>query len=303
MGRIILAGGSGFIGQLLTHHFTSQGNEVIVLTRTPGKGQSAAKHVYWDAKNLGEWVQYLEQADVLINLTGKSVNCRYHARNKREIIASRVNATLVLGQALRQLKSPPKLWINAASATIYRHALDRPQDELTGEQGAGFSVEVCQQWENTFFSQQLPGIRKVALRIAIVLAKEGGVMPYYLNLARFGLGGRQGNGLQCFSWIHAQDLVGSIDFLIQHEELEGVFNLSSPKPVPNHHFMRAVRDGLKVPFGLRATKWMLELGALVLGTETELLLKSRWVVPTRLQKAGYRFQVGSVEEAVRLCVS
>ncbi|AKQ46797.1 NAD-dependent epimerase [Rufibacter radiotolerans] len=302
MARIILAGGSGFTGQLLTRHFLARGDEVVILTRTPDKGPTAAQHVYWDATTLGPWAQHLENADVLLNLTGKSVNCRYHEKNKRAILSSRVNATQVLGQALRLLKHPPKVWLNAASATIYRHAQDRPQDERTGEVGKGFSVEVCQAWESTFFGQETPGTRKVALRMAIVLDKDGGVMPYFLNLARFGLGGRQGNGLQCFSWIHAQDLVESIDFLIAHQELEGVFNLASPRPVPNHHFMCAVRQALKAPFGLPATKWMLEIGALVLGTETELLLKSRWVVPTRLLEAGYRFKVNTIEEAVKLCV-
>ncbi|WP_210490128.1 TIGR01777 family oxidoreductase [Rufibacter aurantiacus] len=302
MAKIILAGGSGFLGQLLTQHFTARGDKVIVLTRKPAQAQQGARQVYWDATTLGEWVQHLEDAEVLINLTGKSVNCRYHEKNKREIISSRVNATLVLGEALRKVENPPQLWINAASATIYRHALDRPQDELTGDLGQGFSVEVCQAWESAFFAQKTQNTRKIALRIAIVLDKAGGVMPYYLNLARFGLGGRQGNGLQCFSWIHAKDVIGSIEFLMRNQELEGVFNLSSPHPVPNHHFMKTVRQTLRAPIGLRATKWMLEIGALVLGTETELLLKSRWVLPTRLLQAGYVFKVPTIEKAVPLCV-
>jgi uncharacterized protein len=302
MAKVILAGGSGFIGQLLARHFLAKGDEVIIPSRTPAPPSGQAQQVYWDATTLGPWTQHLENADVLINLTGKSVNCRYHEKNKRVILSSRVKATQVLGQALGRLKQPPKVWLNAASATIYRHAQDRPQDELTGEIGKGFSVEVCQAWESAFFAQHTPGTRKVALRMAIVLDKDGGVMPYFLNLARFGLGGRQGNGLQCFSWIHAQDLVASIDFLIAQQGLEGVFTLSAPRPVPNHHFMRAVRKALKVPFGLPATRWMLEIGARVLGTETELLLKSRWVMPTRLLEAGYRFKVNTIEEAVKLCV-
>ncbi|MGV3540253.1 MAG: TIGR01777 family oxidoreductase [Rufibacter sp.] len=303
MAKIILAGGSGFLGQLLAQHFLAKGDEVVILTRKPTSLQPPARQVKWDAQTLGDWVQHLENADVLINLTGKSVNCRYTEKNKKEIINSRVNATHVLGEAVRQLQHPPKLWMNAASATIYRHALDGPQDELTGEIGTGFSVDVCCKWENAFYAQHTPGTRKIALRLAIVLAKDGGVMPYYLNLARLGLGGRQGNGLQCFSWIHAQDAIGSIEFLMQHEELEGDFNLASPRPVPNHRFMQTVRNALKRTFGLRARKWMLEIGALLLGTETELLLKSRWVVPTRLLQAGYQFQVPSIEEAMRLCTT
>lgn len=299
MAKIILAGGSGFLGQVLTKYFCALGDDVIVLTRTP-TAETQAKQVRWDAQTIGPWAQELEGADVLVNLTGKSVNCRYNQKNKAAIISSRVLATQVLGQAMQSLQKPPKVWFNAASATIYRHALDCPQDELTGEEGQGFSVEVCQQWEKTFFAQNTPGTRKLALRIAIVLDRDGGVMPYFLNLAKFGLGGTQGNGLQCFSWLHAQDFTNAIDFLVQHQELEGVFNLSSPRPVPNHHFMRAVRNALKVPFGLNATEWMLKIGAFVLGTETELLLKSRWVMPTRLLQAGYQFKVNTIEEAVQL---
>ncbi|MFB9861697.1 TIGR01777 family oxidoreductase [Rufibacter immobilis] len=302
MAKIVLAGGSGFIGQLLSHHFLAKGDEVVILTRKPAAWQTPARQIYWDATGPGPWVQHLERTDVLINLTGKSVNCRYTQKNKQEIISSRVNATQALGDAVRELQRPPRLWINASSATIYRHAQDGPQDELTGEIGTGFSVEVCGKWENAFYAQHTPGTRKIALRLAIVLANEGGVVPYYLNLARLGLGGRQGNGLQCFSWIHARDVIGSIEFLMQHEELEGDFNLSSPRPVPNHHFMQTLRQALGISFGLRARKWMLEIGAWLLRTETELLLKSRWVVPTRLLQAGYQFQVQTIEEAVRLCL-
>ncbi|GGK76219.1 TIGR01777 family oxidoreductase [Rufibacter glacialis] len=303
MAKIILAGGNGFIGRFLTEHFTSKGHEVIVLTRKPSAQPTAARQVYWDAATpTGDWVQHLDHADLLINLTGKSVNCRYTEKNKREIISSRVQATYALGEAIRFVQNPPRLWMNAASATIYRHAQDGPQDELTGEVGTGFSVDVCCQWENAFYAQHTPTTRKIALRLAIVLAKEGGVMPYYLNLARLGLGGRQGNGLQCFSWVHAQDVIQSIEFLMRHEELEGDFNIASPKPIPNHYFMTTIRQALGVPLGLRARKWMLEIGAFLLGTETELLLKSRWVAPARLLQAGYTFQVRTIEEAVALCL-
>ncbi|QHL86577.1 TIGR01777 family protein [Nibribacter ruber] len=303
MAKIVLAGGSGFIGQLLTQHFTAIGDQVVILTRKPGASTNQVQHVYWDGATAGPWVQHLEQATVLINLTGKSVNCRYTAKNKQEIISSRVNATHALGDALRQLQNPPRLWMNASSATIYRHAQDGPQDELTGEIGTGFSVDVCTAWENAFYTQNTPGTRKIALRLAIVLDKDGGVMPYYLNLARLGLGGWQGNGLQCFSWIHSRDVISSIDFLIAHEDLEGDFNLSSPQPIPNHRFMYSIRQALKISFGLKASKWMLEIGAFFLRTETELLLKSRWVVPARLQQAGYTFNVSTIDEAIQLCTS
>lgn len=302
MAKVILAGGSGFIGQILSKHFRAKGDEVIILTRHPHPTNNGVLQVAWDAQNLGNWISYLEKSDILINLTGKSVNCRYTAQNKKEIFASRLNATRVLGQALQLLAQPPKIWINAASATIYRHAEDGPQDEFTGELGTGFSVEVCQQWEETFFSQETPGIRKIGLRLAIVLGKNGGVIPYFRNLATFGLGGKQGNGQQYFSWVHEQDLTGIIDFLIDDPELEGIFNVSAPNPVPNYAFMRALRQVTKVNYGLHTPEWLLALGARFIGTETELILKSRWVVPTRLLHAGYSFTVPNIREALSACI-
>ena len=205
-----------------------------------------------------------------------------------------------MGEALEMLQSPPKVWINAASATIYRHAEDHPQDEYTGELGNGFSVDVCKQWEDAFFQHNILGVRKLGLRIAIALGNNGGVIPYYLNLAKFGIGGKQGNGKQYFSWIHEHDLTGIIDFLIADNRLKGVFNVSAPNPIQNSELMRVVRNVVHMPFGLPATTWMLKIGAIVLGTETELLLKSRWVIPTRLQEAGYKFKVPYIGEAIKL---
>jgi uncharacterized protein len=300
MAKIILAGGSGFIGQILAGHFIGKGDEVVVLTRNSNSTTGNVKYVHWDGQTTGAWVNELEGSDVLINLTGKSVNCRYNEKNKKEIFSSRLNAAKVLGKALNALKSPPPLWINAASATIYRHAEDRPQDDFTGELGTGFSVDVCKQWESTFFGQEAPGIRKIGLRIAIVLGKNGGVMPYFFNLAKFGLGGKQGNGRQYFSWIHENDLTAIIDFLVMHRELEGLFNVSSPNPIQNSEFMATVRKAVKMPFGLPATKWMLKIGVWALRTETELVLKSRRVIPTKLKQAGYKFKVENIERAVRL---
>jgi len=256
--------------------------------------------VHWDGQSTGPWGNELENSDVLINLTGKSVNCRYNKKNKKEILRSRLDATKVLGTALAAMKSPPPLWINAASATIYRHAEDRPQDEYTGEFGTGFSVDVCKQWEAAFFEQDIPGIRKIGLRIAIVLGKNGGVMPYFFNLAKFGLGGRQGNGRQYFSWIHENDLAAIIDFLVANKRLKGIFNVSAPNPVQNNEFMAVVRKAVNMPFGLPATKWMLKIGVWLLRTETELILKSRWVIPGRLIEADYKFKVANIKQAVKL---
>ncbi len=300
MAKIILAGGSGFIGQILAAHFTGKGDEVIVLTRGGNRIVNNVKYVSWNAATIGNWVAELENCDVLINLNGKSVNCRYNDKNKKEILDSRVNATRILGEAIRMVENAPSLWINAASATIYRYAEDRPQDEYTGELGKGFSVDVCKQWEAAFFEQDTPGVRKIGLRIAITLGRKGGVMTYYFNLAKFCLGGRQGSGKQYFSWVYENDVTGVIDFLRGHEELEGIFNVSAPNPVQNHEFMRVVRNVMKMPFGLHATKWMLAIGTRLLGTEAELVLKSRWVVPTRLLELGYVFKAPYIKDAVKL---
>lgn len=297
--KIILAGGSGYLGKVLAQYYSTQAKEVIIFTRNPKTLTGNIKMVYWNGATIGEWAQHLEGSDLLINLTGKSVNCRYTEENKAEIFSSRLKATWILGEALKQTKNPPPLWMNAASATIYRHAEDRPQDEFTGEIGEGFSIEVCKKWEAAFNEQLIPGIRKIALRITVVLGKNGGVMSYYTNLAKFGLGGIQGDGKQYFSWVHEDDLTGAIDFLADHKELEGAFNIASPYPVQNHELMRTVRKVMGVPFGLPASKWMLEIGTRLLQTETELILKSRWVLPAKLQNAGYQFKVPYIEQAIR----
>jgi uncharacterized protein (TIGR01777 family) len=297
--KIILAGGNGYLGKVLAQHYSTLANEVIIFTRHPKADAGNIKTVYWNGANIGEWAQHLEDSDILINLTGKSVNCRYTEENMAEIFSSRLKATWILGEALKQTKNPPPVWMNAASATIYRHAEDRPQDEFTGETGEGFSIEVCKKWEAAFNEQMIPGIRKIALRITVVLGKNGGVMSYYTNLAKFGLGGIQGDGRQYFSWVHEDDLIGAIDFLADNKELDGAFNIASPYPIQNHELMRTTRKVIGVPFGLPASKWMLEIGTRLLQTETELILKSRWVLPAKLQKAGYEFKVPYIEQAIR----
>lgn len=298
MAKVILAGGSGFIGRMLAEHFTNKGDEVVIFSRNPQLSSIGIRSIFWDAETIGSWVDELNDADILINLTGKSVNCRYTEENRAEILSSRINATNILGEALRKIEHPPKLWINCASATIYRHAEDRPQDEETGEEGAGFSVNVCQQWEKAFYANQIVGTRQAALRIAIVLGSNGGVLPYFINLAKFGLGGKQGDGKQYFSWIHENDLEGIIDFIIENDEVKGTLNVSSPNPVKNDQLMAAFRKAAGVPFGLPATKWMLEIGTWLLRTETELILKSRWVIPSRLILSGYTFKVPFIDEAI-----
>lgn len=280
----------------------------MVLTRNANTGVNNAygktdrianvRYVHWDAKTIGPWIAELEGCDALLNLAGRSVNCRYNDKNKAEILNSRLDALTALGKAIGQAKDAPKLFINAASATIYRHAEDHPQDEETGDIGEGFSVDVCTQWEGTFDALQLPGTRKAQLRMAIVLGK-GSVLTPYSFLARTGLGGKHGNGRQMFSWIHIDDVRGIIEWLDEHKEQTGTYNASAPGPVSNATFLRMLRNIYKMPIGIPAPKWLLEIAAFIHRTETELLLKSRWVVPARLQTAGYIFAYPELNAALK----
>lgn len=279
--KIVIAGGTGFIGRYLAHMFRSQGQEVLIIARSAGS-------IAWtDTEGIA---QALEGADLLINLAGKSVDCRYHERNKTAILLSRTETTKILGRAIAACLNPPPLWINSSTATIYRHAMDRPMTESRGEIGSGFSVDVARQWEHSFFSFSLPRTRQVALRIAIVLGSGGGVIGPLKRLVCCGLGGRQGSGQQQFSWIHLEDLFRIILFLQSRQDMSGVYNCAAPQPVPNEVLMRTLRRVCKVPAGLPMPKWLLEAGAVLIRTETELILKSRWVLPERLEEAGFRFK-------------
>lgn len=299
MKKVVLAGGSGFIGSALVNFYKEKATEVVILTRGKSLGHGNVRSVHWNGKDLDKWAEELEGADLLINLTGKNVNCRYNQKNKDEIFNSRVNATAALGKAFSNLRTPPKVWIQSGSATIYRHAQDRPMDEITGELGEGFSVDVCNAWEKTYWEQDIPNTRKVLLRIGIVLGKSDSALPRMLNLARFGLGGKQGNGQQYMSWIHESEVVSIIDWVVNHQEITGTFNCTSPKPLTNADFMRCIRKVCNVPFGVPTPAWLLTVGAWLIGTETELILKSRWVLPRKLQEAGYVFKFPELSVALR----
>jgi uncharacterized protein (TIGR01777 family) len=296
--RIVIPGGSGQVGNILARHFHAQGHSVVVLCRTTFP--APWRMVAWDGVSLGSWVRQLEKADVVINLAGRNVNCRYNRANRREILESRIQSTRVLGEALKKVAHPPRLWMNASTATIYRHALDRPMDEVTGELGGNepdapsswrFSIDVAKRWEECFFAAGPPNIRKIALRSAMTMSSDrGGIFDVLLRLVRFGLGGASGSGRQFVSWIHEVDSVRAIDYLIAKEEITGCVNIAAPGPLPNSEFMGALRQAWGRRMGLPAAKWMLEFGALFLRTETELILKSRRVVPGRLLAAGFEFR-------------
>ncbi len=297
--KIVLAGGTGFLGQAIIKEFDNGHTQLVVLTRGGSQKHKNISYLHWDGVNVGGWVKEIDHADVLINLTGKSVNCRYNQKNKEEIIRSRVDSTNVLAQAVKQLQSAPKLWINASSATIYRDSEDKEMDEYTGEVGSGFSVDVCKQWEAAFNKADVPGTRKLMLRISMVLGHGGGIIPEMKGLVKKGLGGKMGSGNQYMSWIHESDFLAALRFLIENEKAEGAFNITSPNPIRNKDFMALMRKIMNQKFGLPATKWMLEIGAVFLKTETELILKSRRVVPARLLKEGFTFKYATVDQAFK----
>lgn len=299
------------MGQVLARAFHKRGDEVVVLSRTRTNALPW-RVVQWDGETLGEWTSEFEGADAVINLAGQSVNCRYTPENRRIIIDSRVNSTRVVGQAIAQLSNGPRVWLQASTATLYAHRYDAPNDEATGIIGGSelsapdtwrFSIDVVKKWERELNAAATPNTRKVLLRSAIVMAPDsGGSFDLLLRLVRFGLGGSAGDGKQYLSWIHDQDFVRAADWLIQHDNLEGPVNLAAPNPLPNAEFMRTLRQAWDARLGLPATAWMLEFGAWVLRSETELVLKSRRVIPKRLLDSGFTFQFQTWPDAAKdLC--
>src|SRR5213080_3345174 len=308
--KIIIPGGSGQLGTVLARAFHESGHKVVVLSRSPKK--SSWRTVEWDGETLGNWTSEFEAADAIINLAGQSVNCRYTAENRRIITDSRLKSTKVVGDAIAQAWTPPRVWLQASTATIYAHRYDAANDEATGIIGGAeanapdtwrFSIQVATAWERAFREAPTPNTRRVAMRSAIVMHPDrGSPFDILLRLVRLGLGGQAGDGRQYMSWIHEQDLVRAVLWLIEHDELEGPVNLASPNPLTNAEFMRVLRSAWRMRFGLHATEWMLELGAFVLQSETELILKSRRVVPAKLLQSGFSFEFPTWPEAARdLC--
>lgn len=297
--RLIIAGGSGYLGSCLAEYFQTRAEEIILLTRHPKPAQGNIQFIAWDAQHLGDWQKYFCGADAVINLTGRSVNCRYTPENKREIIDSRVHSTKVVGEAIAACETSPPVWLNASSATIYPPSFDEDRSEDSPLDFSGFCEEVCQIWEEALDKIAVPGTRKVALRTTFVLGPPP--CPSFIafrDLAKKGLGGSMAGGKHFVSWLHETDFCRAVEWIIDHRDLSGPVNLTAPHPVTNAEFMREIRRALHIPFGLPSFRWMLEIGALVMGTETELILKSRKVVPKKLLDSGFTFDFPTWSEAV-----
>jgi uncharacterized protein (TIGR01777 family) len=298
MNKLIIAAGTGFLGQALVNHFKEKSDEIIILTRGKTETKENIKYVNWDAKTFSGWENELENATVLINLAGKSVDCRYNDENKKEILASRIDSTAILNQAVLRCQKPPKHWLNSSTATIYRHSLDKQMDEIEGEIGNDFSMNVAKAWEKAFFEVETPRTLKTALRTSIVLGKNGGAFIPLKTLAKIGFGGKQGTGNQFISWIHEKDFARAIEFILEKEML-GVVNVVSPKPIRNEAFMKLLRKTVKCPIGIPMPEKLLKLGAKIIKTETELVLKSRNVIPKRLRENGFEFEFENIEETFK----
>ena len=296
--KIIIPGGTGQVGTILARAFERDGHEIVLLSRKIEK--SRWRIVKWDAENLGDWANEIDGADVVINLAGRSVNCRYTPENRRQIMDSRVNSTKIVGAAIANAKNAPRVWLQSSTATVYAHSFDQANDEITGIIGGDepnapdtwrFSIDVAKNWERAATDVDTPNTRKVLLRSAMTMSFDrDGIFDTLLGLTRKGLGGTASDGRQFISWIHETDFVNAVKFLIEREDLAGAVNLSAPNPLPNREFMRILREAAGVKIGLPATKLMLEVGAVFLRTETELILKSRRVVPTRLLEANFKFE-------------
>ena len=317
--KVVIPGGIGQVGLVLARALSRDGHDVVLLSRRPetaswvvtkhrgGEFIGARRVENWDGETIGEWANEFDGADVVINLAGRSVNCRYNEKNRREIMDSRVNSTRVVGEAIKNATRPPRVWLQASTATIYAHRYDAPNDDVTGIIGGheadapdtwNFSIDVATTWERVTNEAETPRTRKVLMRSAMIMSPDrGGIFDTLLGLVRMGLGGTAGSGKQYISWIHEVDFIRSVYWLIEHEELSGPINLASPNPLPNREFMKVLRDAYGMPFGLPAFEWQLEIGAFLMQTETELILKSRRVVPKLLTDSGFEFEFPDWKEA------
>ncbi len=300
--KLVIFGANGFLGRVLTRYFLRKGDVVIAVARREDGCEAGAIFQKWDGLTHGNWVESLDYSDAIINLAGRTVNCRYSEKNKAEILESRTHTTMLIGEAIQQLKNPPKVWVNSSTATIYQHTEktgnNSPNTEADGVIGEDFSMGIAKAWEEVFFADSAP-VRKVATRTAIVLgAEKETVFDVLSKITRLGLGGKMGNGKQMMSWIHEYDFCRAVDFCIQKDQIKGAVNLVSPKAETNSELMRLLRKTWGIPLGLPAYKWMLEIGTFIMRSETELVLKSRWAYPKVLEDAGFTFKMPELERAL-----
>jgi uncharacterized protein (TIGR01777 family) len=295
--RIILAGGSGFLGKPLSKYLTERGYEVTVLTRHPNHVASPTNEVHWDGRTLGPWAEHLNGARAVVNLAGRSVNCRYTPQNRREINESRVNSVTVIGEAIRACSKPPPVLVQSGSLAIYGDAGDDWCDESTSS-GDGFAVETCLLWEKAFAESPTPRTRRIVLRIGIVLGKSGGALKTLGRLAKLGLGGTVGSGRQYLSWIHLLDMNRLFLAAIEQEQMNGVFNATGPQPVTNAEFMRELRHAVHRPWSPPVPVWAVHIGSRLMGTEACLALTGRRCQPKRLQENGFTFDFPKLPEAL-----
>ena len=288
MKKVVIAGGTGFIGSYMEKRFRETGYQVLIVSRDP-------EHISWKPIDLTE---SFENAELVINLAGKSINCRHNDENKKAIYDSRINTTIWIGNAILACKNPPKLWVNASACGIYKPSLDRAAIEDETDLGTDFMAEVVRKWEKAFFGFKLHDTRKVALRTSVVLGKKGGALLPLFWLSRLGLGGKQAKGTQMFSWIHLEDYFRILPFLIENKSIAGILNCTSPEPLTNADFMHSIRKTIGMPFGIPAPEFAVKLGAKIIGTEAELLLNSSYVIPERLLNSGYKFRFPDIHKAL-----
>lgn len=302
MKKIVLFAANGFIGESIIEYVKTNQKEyqIVAVSRKPmTQLPEGYKHVMWDGKTIGSWAKELEGADLVINLAGKSVNCRYTSKNKAAIFASRLDTTRIIGEAIQDCMEKPACWINIASATIYEHSLEHPNTEENGIIGKGFSVNVCKAWEKEFFAFKDIPTKQILLRSTIVLGKSGGVYPVLKKLTRRGLGGKMGPGNQLISWIHIQDFCRALFYTAEKGQTGSIYNLGAPHPVRNYIFQKELRNSLGISYFINQAVWMLKLGAVLIGTETELILKSRYVLPEKLILENFQFEFPTIQSCLK----
>jgi uncharacterized protein (TIGR01777 family) len=295
--RVVLAGGSGFLGRALAIELLARDYEVVVLTRAPRKQAGGAKEVLWDGKSAGEWIQFLDGAEAVVNLAGRNIKCRYTPENLRELTESRVNSVLAIGAAMGRATRPPRVWLQAGAVGFYGDPKDRLCEE-NSPSGSDTLAGICQPWEAAFNSAPAPKTRKLLLRIGFVLGRDGGALPVLVRLTRWFLGGTVGSGKQFISWIHVGDLSRMFIEAIERDELAGTFNAVAPNPVTNREFMRGLRRALHRPWSPGVPEWAVKLGARLMGTEPSLALAGCRCVPKRLQENGFQFQFPDLSSAL-----